>query len=108
MFRSGPHRRPSRMNGFRHIKVGESVQKTARIEKSLALFLRLIEDYKINGVIHLAHWGCRWNYGRIKILKEAFQEKGIPFMGLDCDLVSSRNTNEAQIMNRIDTFLDIL
>jgi benzoyl-CoA reductase/2-hydroxyglutaryl-CoA dehydratase subunit BcrC/BadD/HgdB len=78
------------------------------IESSLALYFQLIKDYKIDGVIQLAHWGCRWNYGRIKILKEAFQEKGIPFMSLDCDLISERNFNETQIKSRLDTFLDML
>jgi len=78
------------------------------IEKSVNLHIKAIEDYKIDGVIQLVHWGCRWNYGRIKILKEVFQNKGIPFLSLDCDLVSQKNFNESRIKNRIDTFLDIL
>ncbi len=74
----------------------------------LEILLRLAEQYKIDGVVHYAHWGCRWNYGRLKIVKEAFQEKGIPIISIDCDSASERNYFEGQIRNQIDSFLDMI
>lgn len=70
--------------------------------------LDLAHQYKVDGVIHYAHWGCRWNYGRTRIIKEAFQKKGIPFITIDCDSVSERNFFEGQLINQLDSFLDML
>lgn len=78
------------------------------LEKSIETYLKIIDDYKIEGAIQLTHWGCRWNYGRTKILKEIFQEKGIPLLSLDCDAASSRSFNESQLRGRLDAFIDML
>jgi benzoyl-CoA reductase/2-hydroxyglutaryl-CoA dehydratase subunit BcrC/BadD/HgdB len=78
------------------------------MDSYIEVLLNLVEKYKIDGVIHFAHWGCRWNYGRIKILKEALQRKGIPFLSLDCDSISSSDYFEGQLNSRVDTFLDML
>jgi len=78
------------------------------MDSYIEVLLNLVEKYKINGVVHFAHWGCRWNYGRIKIVKEALQGKGIPFLSLDCDSISSSDYFEGQLNSRIDTFLDML
>jgi len=68
----------------------------------------LAERYRVDGVFHYGHWGCRWNYGRLRIIKDAFQKKGIPFVSVDCDSVSSQDYFEGQLNSRIDTFLDML
>lgn len=78
------------------------------MDSYLEILLELVKKYKINGVVHFAHWGCRWNYGRIKIIKEALQEKSIPFLSLDCDSIASSDYFEGQLNSRIDTFLDML
>ncbi len=70
--------------------------------------LDLVRKYKVDGVLHYAHWGCRWNYGRLRVIKDAFQGKGIPFVSIDCDSASSQNYFEGQLNSRIDTFLDML
>jgi benzoyl-CoA reductase/2-hydroxyglutaryl-CoA dehydratase subunit BcrC/BadD/HgdB len=69
---------------------------------------RMAELHCIDGVLHFAHWGCRWNYGRIKIVKDAFLERGIPVLSLDCDAASERNYFEGQLIGQIDSFLDML
>lgn len=72
------------------------------------LLLDLARKYKVDGALHYAHWGCRWNYGRLRVIKDAFQKKGIPFVSIDCDSASSQNYFEGQLNSRIDTFLDML
>jgi benzoyl-CoA reductase/2-hydroxyglutaryl-CoA dehydratase subunit BcrC/BadD/HgdB len=72
------------------------------------LLLDLARKYKVDGVLHYAHWGCRWNYGRWRVIKDAFQEKGIPFVSIDCDSASNQDYFEGQLNSRIDTFLDML
>ncbi len=78
------------------------------IDSYIELLLNLVEKYKVDGVVHYAHWGCRWNYGRMPNVKEALQAKGIPFLRLDLDSISSRDYFEGQLNSRIDTFLDML
>lgn len=78
------------------------------VDRYADMLLDLAQKYRVEGVLHYAHWGCRWNYGRLRIIKDAFQEKGIPFLSLDCDSVSGQNYVEGQLNSRIDTFLDML
>lgn len=78
------------------------------IESYIGTILNLAKKYRVDGVLHFGHWGCRWNYGRMKIVKETFQKKGIPFLTVDCDSVSQRNYFEGQLNNQIDSFMDML
>jgi len=78
------------------------------IDSYTDILIDLAQKYKVDGVLHYAHWGCRWNYGRLRVIKDAFQEKGIPFVSIDCDSASSQNYFEGQLNSRIDTFLDML
>ncbi len=78
------------------------------IDSYTDILIDLARKYKVDGVLHYAHWGCRWNYGRLRVIKDAFQKKGIPFVSIDCDSVSSQNYFEGQLNSRIDTFLDML
>lgn len=80
----------------------------APIDEYIDMLYDLAEKYRVDGVFHYGHWGCRWNYGRLRIIKDAFQKKGIPFVSVDCDSVSSQNYFEGQLNSRIDTFLDML
>jgi len=78
------------------------------IDRHTDILIDLARKYKVDGVLHYAHWGCRWNYGRLRVIKDAFQKKGIPFVSIDCDSASSQNYFEGQLNSRIDTFLDML
>jgi benzoyl-CoA reductase/2-hydroxyglutaryl-CoA dehydratase subunit BcrC/BadD/HgdB len=78
------------------------------IDNYTDILIDLAQKYKVDGVLHYAHWGCRWNYGRLRVIKDAFQKKGIPFVSIDCDSASSQNYFEGQLNSRIDTFLDML
>ncbi len=78
------------------------------IDRCTDILINLAQKYKVDGVLHYAHWGCRWNYGRLRVIKDAFQKEGIPFVSIDCDSVSSQNYFEGQLNSRIDTFLDML
>lgn len=78
------------------------------MDRHIGMLLHLAEEYSVDGVLHYAHWGCRWNYGRIRMVKEAFQDKGIPIISIECDSVSERNFFEDQLIRQIDSFLDMI
>ncbi len=78
------------------------------IDSYTDILIDLAQKYKVDGVVHYAHWECRWNYGRLRVIKDAFQKRGVPFVSVDCDSVSSQNYFEGQLNSRVDTFLDML
>ena len=78
------------------------------IDSYTDILIDFAQKYKVDGVLHYAHWGCRWNYGRLRVIKDAFQKKGIPFVSIDCDSASGQNYFEGQLNSRIDTFLDMI
>ncbi len=78
------------------------------IDSYTDILIDLAQKYKVDGVVHYAHWECRWNYGRLRVIKDAFQKRGVPFVSVDCDSVSNQNYFEGQLNSRVDTFLDML
>ncbi len=70
--------------------------------------LKFIDDYKVDGVVEFAQWGCRHLNSGTQILKEEIRDMGIPFLVLDGDCVDRRDYSWAQFKTRIDAFLEIL
>jgi benzoyl-CoA reductase/2-hydroxyglutaryl-CoA dehydratase subunit BcrC/BadD/HgdB len=68
----------------------------------------VLRDYKINGIIEFAHWGCRHLNTAIQMVKETIDKEKIPILVLDGDCLDGRDYSEGQIMTRIDTFLKTL
>ncbi len=64
--------------------------------------------YRVDGVVQFSHWGCRWNAGRWRIMKDAFAAEGIPFTNVDGDCVDARAASAGQLRTRIEGFLEIL
>jgi len=70
--------------------------------------LKVADDYNIDGVIHISHWGCRQTSGGVGVLRESFEDIGIPLMNLDMDLVDPRSYSAGQIYTRIQGFTEML
>jgi len=69
---------------------------------------RAIEQYRIDGVVHYSHWGCRQSNGAVRLIRDAVQEYGIPFLEIDGDLVDPRNYAEGQIRTRVEGFMEVM
>jgi len=78
------------------------------IEKRLKYIRKTIEEYRIDGVIHFSHWGCRQSNGGVRLIKDTVQEYGIPFLNLDGDCVDPRNYSEGQYVTRLEGFMEIM
>jgi benzoyl-CoA reductase/2-hydroxyglutaryl-CoA dehydratase subunit BcrC/BadD/HgdB len=65
-------------------------------------------DYKIDGVVEFAQWGCRHLNSGTQFLHEELQKLGIPLLVLDGDCVDQREFSEGQVRTRIDAFLEML
>ncbi len=70
--------------------------------------LRLAKDFKVKGAIHFNHWGCKQSSGSVTLLKENFEQIGIPFLSLDGDCVDHTNQSAAQYRTRIEAFLEMI
>ncbi|NVM45170.1 MAG: 2-hydroxyacyl-CoA dehydratase [Candidatus Lokiarchaeota archaeon] len=77
-------------------------------DRRLEVITRLAQDYKIDGAINPAHWGCRQSAGARVLFKDALQKIGIPLIHLDVDCVDERNFAPGQIMTRMEAFLEML
>lgn len=68
----------------------------------------LIGRYRIDGVIHFAHWGCRQSTGAVPLLQEACAAAGVPFLNLEGDCIDARNAAPGQSLTRLQAFLEVL
>jgi len=78
------------------------------VERRLKVLTQLAKEYKVNGAINPAHWGCRQSGGARVLFKEALQNVGIPLIHLDVDCVDERNYSHGQILTRLEAFMEML
>ncbi len=78
------------------------------LERRLEVITQLAQEYKIDGAVNPAHWGCRQSAGARVLFKDALQKIGIPLIHLDVDCVDQRNYAPGQIMTRLEAFLEML
>ena len=78
------------------------------LERRSDLTLELVDRYKIDGVIHFSHWGCRQSCGGEYVIRDLMRKKGIPTLILNGDGADSRNYSEEQTKIRLDAFLEML
>ncbi|RLA86393.1 MAG: hypothetical protein DRG31_00380 [Deltaproteobacteria bacterium] len=78
------------------------------IEGRIELVERLVEDYRIHGVIHFSHWGCRQSTGGAMVIGEVVKRRGIPYLILPGDGADPDNYSPGQTMTRLQAFLEVL
>jgi len=78
------------------------------LERRSDLTLEIVDRYKIDGVIHFSHWGCRQSCGGEYIIRDLMRKKGTPTLILNGDGADSRNYSEEQTKIRLDAFLEML
>jgi benzoyl-CoA reductase/2-hydroxyglutaryl-CoA dehydratase subunit BcrC/BadD/HgdB len=78
------------------------------LERRAELALKLAGEYKVNGVIHFSHWGCRQSCGGEYVIRDLMRKKDIPMLILDGDGTDSRNYSKEQTKLRLEAFLEML
>lgn len=78
------------------------------VERRLKVLTQLAKEFKVNGAINPAHWGCRQSAGARALFKEALQKVGVPLIHLDVDCVDERNYSHGQILTRLEAFMEML
>ena len=78
------------------------------VERWINESMGVVRDYRIDGIVEFAHWGCRHLNAAIPMLKERIDKQRIPILVLDGDCIDGRDYSGGQIKTRIDTFLKTL
>ncbi|MBN2156011.1 MAG: 2-hydroxyacyl-CoA dehydratase [Candidatus Lokiarchaeota archaeon] len=79
------------------------------LETRVEYFKKVIEEYKIDGVILHNNLSCRPSTTGMADLKQIIQEElGIPVLLLTCDMNDPRAFSEAPMQTRLESFIELL
>ena len=67
-----------------------------------------VKEYKIDGVILSFNPSCRLTYVSQTELQKSLEDRGIPTLGLECDMADERTYSEGQVKTRMDAFIERL
>ncbi len=70
--------------------------------------IRLVKDFNVDGVIAFLHVNCRMFNSKLRLVKEALRRENIPMLELSGDCLDSRTYNRAQLMTRVEAFVEML
>jgi benzoyl-CoA reductase/2-hydroxyglutaryl-CoA dehydratase subunit BcrC/BadD/HgdB len=85
-----------------------SIPNGGPLERRSGLALRLADEYRVDGVIHFSHWGCRQSCGGEYVIRDLMRKRDIPMLILDGDATDSRNYSREQTRLRLEAFLEML
>jgi benzoyl-CoA reductase/2-hydroxyglutaryl-CoA dehydratase subunit BcrC/BadD/HgdB len=76
--------------------------------RRVARLRRLVEEYRVDGVVHPCHWGCRQGTGIRGLIQQSCQELGVPVLNLEVDCVDQRSFSDGQLRTRLEAFLEMI
>lgn len=78
-------------------------------ERMVKVVLGMIKDYRIDGLIWMAPWGCRHFNSLSQLVKDALRKVvDTPFYILDLECIDKRNYSKEQVRTRLDAFAEVL
>jgi hypothetical protein len=78
------------------------------LEARIETIGKLAKKYRVDGIVHFSHWGCRQSAGGSLMLKDGLQQAGWPVLLLDGDCLDARNEATGGMLTRVQAFLEIL
>ncbi|GFN21896.1 2-hydroxyacyl-CoA dehydratase subunit D [Thermanaeromonas sp. C210] len=78
------------------------------LERRIGALMQMVEDFRTQGVVHFAHWGCRQSTAGVALLQQALREQGIAFLNLDGDCVDRQKYAPGAVRTRLEGFLELL
>ncbi|MDD5038778.1 MAG: 2-hydroxyacyl-CoA dehydratase family protein [Dehalococcoidales bacterium] len=78
------------------------------IAESIDDLLYTVKEYKVDGVIQSFNPSCRMSYVSQSELQKALEDRGIPTLGLECDMADERTYSEGQVKTRMEAFFERL
>ncbi len=84
-----------------HFYLGEAKERKK-------LYEEIIQDYRIDGVIHMMHSGCRAIPGASWQVRDVADELGVPYLELSGDCIDPRGFSEEQMKLRLEAFKETI
>jgi benzoyl-CoA reductase/2-hydroxyglutaryl-CoA dehydratase subunit BcrC/BadD/HgdB len=78
------------------------------VTERIRVMAELAREYRVDGIVHFSHHGCRQASGGALMIKEALQEEGWPVLVLEGDCVDGRNEACGGMLTRLQAFMEIL
>jgi benzoyl-CoA reductase/2-hydroxyglutaryl-CoA dehydratase subunit BcrC/BadD/HgdB len=79
------------------------------IQRRVNIILNLVQDFHVNGVILPTNWGCRMmSIGETIVRDTVYKKLGVQSLIIDIDSSDPRVAGEAQVKERLATFLETL
>lgn len=79
------------------------------LETRVKKFKETVRDWKVDGVILHNNLSCRPNAcGMYDLKRRLMEEADIPTLVIDADMNDPRKLNETQVLNQIESFIEIL
>jgi benzoyl-CoA reductase/2-hydroxyglutaryl-CoA dehydratase subunit BcrC/BadD/HgdB len=79
------------------------------VDEMAANVIAMIDKYNVDGVVMHSNRSCKpYSLGQYDIQKIIQEEKQVPTLMIEADMVDERFFSEKQIQNRIDAFMEIL
>jgi benzoyl-CoA reductase/2-hydroxyglutaryl-CoA dehydratase subunit BcrC/BadD/HgdB len=93
----------SMVEGYTVIYLNISVAEMAKI------VTEMIDKYDVDGVVLHSNRSCKpYSLGQYDIQRIIQEERGIPSLILETDMVDERKFSESQIETRIDAFMETI
>lgn len=78
------------------------------VSNRIGVVERMVRDYRLDGVLHYSHWGCRQGCGGVRPIADALKGLHVPFLDLDGDCIDSRNYSRGQTLTRLQGFVELM
>jgi benzoyl-CoA reductase/2-hydroxyglutaryl-CoA dehydratase subunit BcrC/BadD/HgdB len=78
------------------------------VARRLEVIRKLITDYRVDGVVHFSHLGCKSLTSGVPFLARALRREGVPFLELSGDCIDNRSSPKAMWRTRLEAFAEIL
>jgi benzoyl-CoA reductase/2-hydroxyglutaryl-CoA dehydratase subunit BcrC/BadD/HgdB len=93
----------SMVEGYTAIYLNISVDQMAKA------VIGMIDKYDVDGLVMHSNRSCKpYSLGQYDIQRIVQKERGIPSLIIEADMVDERNFSEAQVLTRIEAFMEII
>jgi benzoyl-CoA reductase/2-hydroxyglutaryl-CoA dehydratase subunit BcrC/BadD/HgdB len=71
--------------------------------------VQMIDKYSADGLVMHSNRSCKpYSFGQLDIQRIVRQERGLPSLMIEADMVDERFFSESQIDTRIDAFMEVV
>lgn len=79
------------------------------IDEMAGEVLKMIDKYGADGLVMHSNRSCKpYSFGQLDIQRIVREERGLPSLMIEADMVDERFFSESQIATRIDAFMEMV